>query len=326
MRRREFITGLALSATARPVGVSAQQSVQKRRLGVLLTVAPSEPVVAGLWHELIEGLREHGWEEGKNLVIDHRVAGRDPARFVGLAAELAALKVDAILAANPSSIDAARRTSSTIPIIMLGGFDPVGSGWIDSFSRPGHNITGVASDFSVSKHLEILKEAQPGLQRVSVLYSEGSPLARGIDDLRRDAPRFGLVVEPLAITSTTDLEAVFDRLTDAPQALIVLGGDPVLQARRFDIAEFAIRRRLPTITGLKVLVPDGLLMSYSTDQSNAFRRAARYVDLVLKGTNPANLPVEQNDKFALVINLKTARAIGLQLPPAMLDRADEVIE
>jgi putative ABC transport system substrate-binding protein len=284
-------------------------------------------VVAGLWQALIDGLREHGWEEGRNLLIEFRVAGRDPARFDGLAAELAALKVDAILAANPASIDAARRATSTIPIVMLGGFEPVVSGWIDSFSRPGHNITGVASDFSVSKHLEILKEAQPGLQRVSVVYGEGNPTAaRTIDDLRREAAHMGLIVLPLALTSASDLHAEFARLADEPQALVVLGGDPVIQARRFEIAAFAISRRLPTITGLKVLVPDGLLMSYSTDQTNAFRRAARYVDLVLKGADPAALPVEQNEKFALVINLKTARAIGLQMPPTMLTRADEVIE
>jgi putative ABC transport system substrate-binding protein len=327
MRRREFIAGLALSAVAHPVGVSAQHSDRKRRLGVLLTVAPSDPTVAGLWRELIEGLREYGWEEGRNLVIEHRIAGRDPKRFDDLAAELAALKVDAILAANPIAIEAARRTTSTIPVIMLGGYDAVGSGWIDSLSRPGHNVTGIASDFSASKHLEILKEVEPGLQRVSLLYGEGNHVAaRTIDDLRRDASRFRLIVSPLTLTSTSDLDAEFARLTDQPQALIVSGGDPVMQARRFDIAAFAIRQRLPTITGLKVLVPDGLLMSYSTDQANAFRRAARYVDLVLKGANPAELPVEQNEKFALVINLKTARAIGLQMPPAMLARADEVIE
>ena len=226
MKRREFIAGLALSAAARPFGASAQHSDRKRRLGVLLTVAPSDPAVAGLWQELIGGLRERGWEEGRNLVIELRVAGRDPTRFDDLAAELAALKVDAILAANPVSIEAARRSSSTIPIIMLGGFNSIGSGWIDSLSRPGHNITGVASDFSTSKHLEILKEAAPGLQRVSVLYSEGNPLARVIDDLRRDAPSFGLIVSPLAVTSTTDLEAEFARLTDQPQALIILGGGP----------------------------------------------------------------------------------------------------
>jgi putative ABC transport system substrate-binding protein len=327
MRRREFIAGLALGAVAPPGGLSAQQSDRKRRLGVLLTVAPSEPVVAGLWQELINGLRERGWEEGRNLLIEFRVAGRDPARFDSLAAELAALKVEAILAANPSSIDAARRATSTIPIVMLGGWDPVGSGWINSFSRPGHNITGVASDFSLSKLLEILKEAQPGLLRVSVLYGEGNPSAAGsIDELRRNAARMGLIVLPLALTGASDLDAEFARLTDEPQALLVPGGDPVVQVRRFDIAAFAIRRRLPTVTSLRVLVPDGLLMSYSTDQANAFHGAARYVDLILKGADPAGLPVEQNEKFALVINLKTARAIGLEMPPAMLARADEVIE
>jgi putative ABC transport system substrate-binding protein len=327
MRRREFIAGLALSAAARPGGLSAQHSDRKRLLGVLLTLAPSDPAVAGLWQALIDGLREHGWEEGRNLAIESRVAGRDPTRFDGLAAELVALKVDAILAANPTSIEAARRTTSTIPIVMLGGFNPVQSGWIDSLSRPGHNVTGVAGDYSVSKHLEILKEAQPGLQRVSVLYSEGNPAAaRTIDDLRRDAAPMGLIVLPLALTSASDLDAQFARLIDEPQALVVFGGDPVLQARRFEIAAFAIRRRLSTVTGLRVLVSDGLLMSYSTDQTNSFRRAARYVDLILKGADPAGLPVEQNEKFTLVINLKTARAIGLQMPPAMLARADEVIE
>jgi putative ABC transport system substrate-binding protein len=304
----------------------AQQAQKTARIGVLLTVAPPEAAIAGLWQALIEGLRDHGWEEGKNLMIEGRFAGRDPARFDHLATELAALKVDVILAANPSSIEAARRATSTIPIVMMGGFDAEASGWIDSLSRPGRNITGVANDYSVSKHLEILKEAQPGLQRVGVLYTPSRIAGRVIEDLRKHAPRLALALLPLAFTSASDLDAEFARLPDEPQALVVLGGDPVQQARRFDIAAFAIGRRLPTITGLRVLVPDGLLMSYAPDPANAFRKSAWYVDRILKGANPAELPVEHNDKFALVINLKTAGAIGLQIPPTLLARADEVIE
>jgi putative ABC transport system substrate-binding protein len=325
MNRREVIAGLLLLLLVSAAGAQPPKNVG--RIGVLLTVAPPEPAIAGLWQALIDGLREHGWEEGRNLMVEGRFAGRDPARFDDLAAELAALKVDVILAANPSSIEAARRATSTIPIVMLGGFNPLGAGWIDSLSRPGRNVTGVAADYSVNKHLEILKEAQPGLQRVGVLYSQANrAAARAIENLGRGASQLGLALSPLALTSTSDLDAEFARLPEVPQALVILGGDPVLQARRFDIAAFAIRRRLPTVTGLKVLVPDGLLMSYSPDQANAFRKAAWYVDRILKGANPAELPVEQNDKFALVINLKTAGAIGMHIPPAIVARADEVIE
>jgi putative ABC transport system substrate-binding protein len=310
---------------------AAGQAERTARIGVLLQVPPSEAAVAPLWKALVEGLREHGWEEGRNLVIEGRFGGRDSTRFPEFAAELAALKVDAILAANPHSIEAARQATSKIPIIMMGGQDPVGAGWIESLSRPGRNITGVTAEYEtvIGKHLELLKEIKPGVERIGVIYTPENPAAmRLVKNMQDDmAARLGLVVLPYPIRTPENVKTTFDRIArDRPDAVEVLGGEPVIQAHRFEVAAFAVRQRLPTVTALKVLVPDGLLMSYAHDPAAAFRRAAWYVDRILKGADPAELPVELMGRFELVINLKTARSIGLEVPPTLLARADEVIE
>jgi putative ABC transport system substrate-binding protein len=297
---------------------------------VILQVPPSEAAVAPLWRALVEGLREYGWEEGKNLAIEGRFGGRDPAGFAAQAADLARLKVRAILAANPHAIDGARQATSTIPIIMLGGGDPVRAGWVKSLSRPEGNLTGLATQPEIlGKQLELLRELSPAVTRVAVLFSPLSPVSTSAVKVLRDemAPRFAIAVIPVPVASPAELQAAFAAMErEQAQALVVFGGDPVLQASRFEVADFAIRQRLPSVTGLKVLVPDGLLMSYSHHPAAAFRRAGRYVDRILKGMSVADLPIEFMDQFEFVINLKTANAIGLTVPPDLLARANEVIE
>jgi putative ABC transport system substrate-binding protein len=299
------------------------------RIGVILQVPPSEAAVAPLWRALVEGLREYGWEDGKSLTIVGRFGGRDTAGFAEQAADLARLKVRAILAANPFSIDGARQATSTIPIIMLGGADPVRAGWVKSIPRPEGNLTGLAIEPISGKQLELLREINPDISRVAVLYGPQSPVAISTVKILREemAHRLGVAVIAVPVATPAELQGAFASIErEQAQALLVLGGTPVLQANRFKVAEFAIRQRLPSMTGLKVLVPDGLLMSYAHDPVAAFRRAGWYVDRILKGMSVAELPIEFMDRFELVINLKTAKAIGLTVPPDLLARANEVIE
>jgi putative ABC transport system substrate-binding protein len=299
------------------------------RIGVILQVPPSEVAVAPLWRALVEGLREHGWEEGKNLAIEGRFGGRDPAGFAAQAADLVRLKVRAILAANPHAIAGARQATSTVPIIMLGGIDPLRAGWVKSLSRPEGNLTGLTFPDLLGKHVELLQEIRPGISRIAVLYSPLSPVSMSAVKLLHDevAPQLRVAVIPVPVASPPQLQAAFATIKgEQAQALIVQGGHPILQANRFEVADFAIRQRLPSVTGLKVLVPDGLLMSYAHDPAAAFRRAGWYVDRILKGASVADLPIETMHRVEFVINLKTAKAIGLTIPPDLLARADEVIE
>ena len=325
MRRRELLVGLSLVATL----PGALGKGRTARVGVMLTVPLTAAAARPLWQALVEGLRGHGWEEGKNLVLEGRFANQDPERFHEFAAELVALKVDAMLAANAQSIEAARRTTSTIPIVMISPGDPVRAGLIASLARPGGNITGLAMQLEtvVEKHVELLKELRPGIERVGVLYSPDSAAsafeARRVGEL---GPGLGLMVLPFPVSSPADVPVVLAAIArERPHALHVHAAS-VISAHRPEIAAFAIAQRLPTITGLKALVPDGVLMSYAPNLVDMFRRAAWYLDQILRGAHPAELPVEQASRYELVINLRTAKALGLTIPPNVLARADEVIE
>jgi putative ABC transport system substrate-binding protein len=263
---------LAASATAWPLTARAQQPDPMPRIGVILQVPPSEAVVAPLWRALIEGLREYGWEEGKNLVIEGRFGGRDSAGFAAQAADLVRLRVRAILAANPHSIEGARQATSSVPIIMLGGVNPIGLGWVKSPSRPEGNLTGLAADWDVlSKHFELLREISPTVTRIVVLYSPQSPVTTSVAKALHDemASRFGIAVILAPVASSAELQANFATIQrEQAQALIVLGGDPVLQAARFEVADFAIRQRLPSVTGLKVPVRDGMWIAFSRERGS----------------------------------------------------------
>ena len=330
MRRREFLA-LVGGSVAWPRSGVAQQLGPMPRIGVLLQVPPSEPVVAPLWKALLEGLHEHGWEDGRNLIVEGRFGGRDVAGFGALAADLVRLQVRAILAANPHSIAGARRATSTTPIVMLGGIDPVRSGWVKSLARPEGNLTGLAveGEALIGKHIELLREIDQSIARVAVLYSPASAISVAIADILRIdlGPRLGMTITPMPVTTDDEVVAAFGSMArDRPQGLVVLGGDAVLQTQRVAIAQFAIGERLPTVTGLNVLVRDGLLMSYAHDPAAAFRRAGWYVDRILKGAPVEELPIELMNRFQLALNLKTANALGLTIPPTLLARADEVIE
>jgi putative ABC transport system substrate-binding protein len=331
---KSWLFGAALAAallTALPSTAAWSQATDKtRRVGVLLSGLSSDPAAIPVRQALVDGLREHGWEEGRNMVLDVRFAGPDPARFLELAAELNALRVDVIMTANTQALDAARRKAPTIPIVMAGATVPVGLGFIESLARPGGNITGVVNQLETiaEKNLELFKEIKPGIERVGIIHSPEnvSSLAAFKIAQEQTAPRLGLVVVPIPVSKPADLdEALATIVREGVQALHVHPA-PAIFAQRGRISAFAIERRLPTNAGLNVMARDGLLMSYGYDNRVSWRRAASHVDRIFKGANPGELPVEQVDRFHFVINLKTARAMGLDLPAVLVARADEVIE
>ena len=332
MRRREFITLLSGVAVGWPLATQAQQAGpdKPRRVGTLMPGMASDWANIRTLQALVEGLREHGWEEGRKVVLEARFAGPDPARFLELAAELVALKVDVIIAGNAQSIGAARRNTATIPIIMAGPTDPVKMGFVASLSRPGSNITGLASQMETvaGKHFELLKEIKPGIERIGIIYDPTNPssLANFKVQAEEMAPRLGFTVLPLPVAKPTDFEEVFTTIARERLQALEVHTTPIVNAHRAKVASFAIDHRLPTVTALPTFAHDGLLMSYGNDVVASWGRTASYVDRIFKGGNPAETPVEQVDQFLFIINLKTAKALGLTVPPSLLARADEVIE
>jgi putative ABC transport system substrate-binding protein len=308
----------------------AQDGAKPRRIGVLTASSLADPATKRSWDALVDGLRERGWEEGRNLVLDGRFAGSDVARFHELAGELVALKVDVIVAANTPSTVAARRKTTTIPIVMLNITDPVALGLVASLVRPGGNITGLANQMEIvaGKHFDLLKALTPGIERVGIMFNPDNP--GSVLPLKytqaQVAPHLGLVVVPIAVSKPADFDQALALIArERLHALVVYPSAP-MWPHRAKIAAFAIEQRLPAITALAVMVRDGMLMSYGWDIAASWRRSAAYIDLILRGANPAELPVELADRFELVVNLKTARELGLTIPPSILLRADEVIE
>jgi ABC-type uncharacterized transport system substrate-binding protein len=316
---------LALEVTA-----EAQQK-KVPRIGVLL---PSDPATDSNRSEAIRrALRELGYIEGQNIAIEYRYEAGKRDRLPELAAELVRLKVDIIVVAGGDQpVQAAKNATKTIPIIMAGqGSDPVEAGLVDSLARPGGNVTGITnlSRELGGKRLELLKEAVPKLARVAVLYHAAIPgIAREVkEDLPVAARALRLTLQPWEVRGVDGFEKVFAALNrQRPDGLYVPGGGPLMNANRKRIAGFALKSRLPSVYQNRESVDAGGLMSYGADLSDSYRRVAYYVDRILKGARPADLPVEQPTKFELVINLKTAKQIGLTIPPNVLARADKVIK
>jgi putative ABC transport system substrate-binding protein len=282
---------------------------------------PQSPQTAAF----MRGMRERGYVYGEHFVTEVRGAGGRPERFPSLAAELVGLQVDVIVAAG-NALPALHQATSTIPIVMAAANDPVSSGYIDSLGRPGRNITGLSFGGVelVGKHLELIKELVPAAATVAVFRERGEPLNRQAAEAAARARGWKLLL--LEIREAGDLEAAFKAATDARAGALYVPASPLLfvQARR--VAELAARHRLPAIYELRPFVEAGGLMSYGADLNDIWRHAATYVDKILKGAKPADLPVEQPTRFELVINLKTAQALGLTIPRSLLLRADEVIQ
>jgi ABC-type uncharacterized transport system substrate-binding protein len=314
------------------VGVTAQAQQPKKvsRLGYLSNAdaATDSPRAEGIRL----ALRELGYIEGQNIAIEYRYAEGRPEREPGLAAELVRLKVDIIVvAAGDVTIQAAKNATKTIPIVMTGlGSDPVRAGHVESLARPGGNVTGVTllNRELGGKRLELLKEAVPKLARVAVLYDPANqPSLHEMKLLPADARALKLTIQPWEIRAVDDFEKVFAALNkQRPDGLYSFGAGGVMRPNRKRIAEFALKSRLPSMYSGRETVEVGGLMSYGADLADGYRRVAIYVDKILKGANPADLPVEQPAKFELVINLKTAKQIGVTIPQSMLYRADKVIK
>jgi putative ABC transport system substrate-binding protein len=320
---------LVIGLFGAPREAGPQPPAKVPRIG-WLSIASRTPEVAHLIEAFELGLRELGYVEGQTIAIEYRFAEGRPERLPGLAAELIGLKVDIIVAPNPAGAQAAKQATSTIPIVMLSVVDPVGSGLVASLGRPGGNITGLAATSSaeiVGKYLELLRQVVPKVSRVAVLRNPTNPDAAQMSrEVEGAARTLGVQLQVLDVRRPNELDRAFAAMTrDRAGALLVLG-DTMFFLHRARIASLAARNRLPTISGLKEMAEAGLLMTYGRNLSHDFRRAAAYVDKMLKGAKPADLPVELATQFDLVINVKTAKALGLTIPPSVLARADALIQ
>ena len=325
--RRTFIDTLALGLLLAPVAADAQQAATTPRIGMLRTGSPSDRV------EEIEafrkGLRDLGYVEGQTIAIEFRFAEGREDRLPELAAELVRLKVDVIVANGAVAIRAAKQATTTIPIVMAEVGDPIRTGLVASLARPGGNITGstILGPELGTKRLQLLKEALPKLRRVAFLWNPTNPSNRlHFEDIQLGAKALGVALQSVEIRSPDGFNPAFTAITRERPDALVMTADPLHRLHVGRIIEFAARSRLPAMYQLRENVEAGGLMSYGASIPDLFRRAATFVDKILKGAKPAELPVEQPTKFELVINLKTAKALGLTIPPALLARADQVIE
>ena len=329
MRRIGLAVVLGLSLTLAPLDGEAQQAGKVYRVGYL-GVAPPTASTRPLWDAFVGGLREHGYVEGRNLVLHVRYSAGQDARSAEQAAELVRLNVEVIVASTTNGALAAKQVTNTIPIVTILAGDPVGSGLVASLARPGGNVTGVtlaAPDYT-AKQLQLLQEVIPGIKRVAVLWNPTLPQHQAsFRETQKGAATLRLEIESLELRSPDELEALFRRMAHTPvDGLQVYDQPALLPQQRQRVVDWAMRSRIPAIYGLPYYVDDGGLISYSPNLPDLFRRSTTYVDKLLKGAKPSDLPVEQPTKFELFINLKTAKALGLTIPQSVLLRADKVIE
>ena len=325
MRRREFIAGLG-GAAAWPLVARAQQVEKVPRIGYLspgsATRERDEP--------FRQGLRELGYVVGKNIAIEYRSADGNFNRLPDLAAELVELNVDVIVAVATQASLSARGATSTIPIVMAGVSDPVGSGLVASLARPGANVTGTSAMSAdvVGKSLEMLKETVPNVSRVAVLWNPDNAIfqAQMLREAQVAAGKMRIELQTFGTRGPDEFDRTFAEVSKARVGALLVLPDPTFNLHRTRFVDFAEKSRLPAMFGTKEFSLAGGLMSYGPDYADVWRGAATYVDKILRGAKPADLPVEQPTKFQLVINLKAARALGINVPPSLLARADEVIE
>jgi putative ABC transport system substrate-binding protein len=324
-RRRFLLTSLA-GALAAPVAAGAQQAGRVYRVGFLWDTPAVWPHALEAFRQ---GLRELGWVEGRNIVIEYRWTEGRFDRLPKLAEELVQLKVDLIVAPTSIYTGAARQATSSVPIVFASHADPIGSGHVLSLARPGTNATGltIVMSESMAKSLEFLKGAIPGLTRVALIWDPATPShVPGVKAVEAMSRALALRVQTLSVRSTLDFDGAFSAIAQERAGAVLVLSTPLFMGGAKQLAELALRHKLPTMFGPREHVEAGGLMSYSPDRADLYRRAAAYVDKILKGANPADLPVQQASKFELVINLKTAKALGLTIPPSLLLRADQVIE
>jgi putative tryptophan/tyrosine transport system substrate-binding protein len=323
-RRRFLVTSLA-GVLAAPPAAGAQQAGRIYRVGYLSPTPPSQGLAV-----FVRRLKELGYEEGRNLLIEARSADGRDERYPALAAEIIARGPDVIVAYGNTAAVPAKRATVTIPIVMVGGIDPVGAGLAESLARPGGNVTGILQDVGqgvVVKQLQLLRELVPSASRVAIIMGPHQTSTEALPHLKAGADALNLTLQPIRIKDSDDIESAFATIMrERADALLVLS-NPIITDRPKAVVELAARNRIPTAywwTGM--VVRFGGLMSYGVDWTDLLRRAATYVDMIFKGAKPADLPIQQPTRFELVINLRTAKALGLTIPPSLLARADQVIE
>jgi len=320
---------LALALLAAPLAVDAQQPGNSYRIGYLGTSPPSTPDSLRNVEAFRQGLGELGWVEGKNIVIEWRYSAGRGERFPDLAAELVRLKVNLIVAVAAPATHASKQATTTIPIVGIALSDPVGQGLVASLARPGGNVTGLATLFPelAAKRLKLLKETLPGVSRVAVLWNAANPgNVLQIGETKVAAQTLGLRLQSVEVRGPEDFQGAFAAMIRGrPEALVSLA-DPLIFTYQTQIVDFAAKSRLPAMHPFRESVEAGGLMAYSVNIPDMFRRAATYVDKILRGAKPGDLPIEQPTKFEFVINIKTAQALGLTIPQALLLRADQVVE
>ena len=330
MKRREFITLLGAAAAAWPLAARAQQGDRMRRVGVLSGFPADDPEMVARMATFRQAMQEQGWSEGRNLQIDYRSAGADAARIKFYAAELVGAPPDVILAITSPSVAALRQATNTIPIVFVAIGDPVGQGFVASLARPGGNITGFTGlEFSLGeKWLGFLKGLAPDVTRVAFLFHPelGPFYSHWLNSVEAGAANLGVETTAAPVRTAADVERVISAIAAAPNGGLVVQPDAYTLANRRLIIELAARHRLPAVYAYRHDASEGGLVSYGPDVRDLYRRSASYVDRILKGEKPADLPVQQPLKYELVINLKTAKTLGLTVPLALQVAADEVIE
>jgi putative tryptophan/tyrosine transport system substrate-binding protein len=327
VRRREFIGGLG--AAAWPVVARAQQRERVRRIGVLLNLSESDPEGQLRLAAFQQGLEKLGWTNGRNIQIEYRWTAGDPERAHSYAVELVALKPDVIFAAPTSVVAVLQRETRTVPIVFAQIGDPVGSGFVNNLARPGGNITGFALfEFMIgAKWLDLLKKIAPSVVRVAVLYDVANPEAFGFLPMIEAAGRsLGVQMFPTAVRDVTEIERSIETFGGELNGGLVPIPGPLMVEHREAIISLATRHRLPNVYAYRYYPVSGGLASYGVDNIDSYRRAASYVDRILRGEKPGDLPVQLPTKFELVINLKTAKALGLTIPETLLATADEIIQ
>ena len=329
MRRREFIAGLGGAAVSWPVVARAQQADRVRRIGVLMNLPADDPEAKTRIAAFVQTLKELGWTDSQNVVIDYRWGGGDGERYRRSAQELIELSPDVVLCSGSVTVSAMQQVTRTVPIVFAMVPDPVNAGFVESLSRPGTNSTGFTQfEYNMSaKWVELLKEVAPSVRRALVIRDPTVPTGIGqLAAMQSVAPSFGMELRAVGARDAGELEqtiSAFARQSDG--GLILASNSQVLRHREL-IVRLATQHRLPAVYPFRFLVNAGGLISYGPDSVDPYRRAASYIDRILKGEKAADLPVQAPNKYELVINLKTAKAIGLTVPPTLIARADEVIE
>jgi putative ABC transport system substrate-binding protein len=328
VKRRDFMTLLG-GAVAWPVAARAQQHEKMRRIGVLMNLGADDAEGQARLAAFLQGLQEAGWGVGRNVRIDLRWGAGDAERFRKDSAELVALGPDVLFASGIPAATPLLQATRTVPIVFALVVDPVGAGLVASLARPGGNATGFTySDYAISgKWVELLREIAPGVKRVAVLRDSATSSGIGyLGAIQSAASSFGMELAPVGINDAGEIERGITALARGGNGGLIVTGNTLAMVHRVLIITLAARHHLPAVYGLRLFVNDGGLISYAADTIDPYRRAAGYVDRILKGEKPADLPVQAPTKYELVLNLKTAKALGLDVPPTLLARADEVIE